>query len=127
MTAFRMPCRLISVFALLALADCAGGTSSADLSPATPEPAPQVAAVQPAPQAPPPPPPAPAGRATQVAPPTPPPPARQAALTPEEIKGQCWMKYENDRRVKNIDERLKLVEKCVDDTSRNQPKPPAER
>jgi hypothetical protein len=30
------------------------------------------------------------------------------------------MKYENDRRAKSIDERLKLVEKCVDDTLRGQ-------
>ena len=54
-------------------------------------------------------------------------PAKQAALTPEEAKGQCWMKYENDRRAKNIDERLKLVEKCVDDTMRNQPPPRPDR
>jgi hypothetical protein len=37
------------------------------------------------------------------------------------------MKYENDRRAKNIDERLKLVEKCVDDTMRNQPPQRSER
>jgi hypothetical protein len=37
------------------------------------------------------------------------------------------MKYENDRRAKSIDERLKLVEKCVDDTLRNQPPPPPQR
>ena len=30
------------------------------------------------------------------------------------------MKYENDRQAKSIDQRLKLVEKCVDDTLRNQ-------
>ena len=60
-----------------------------------------------------------AGRATQAAPP--PPPIQQAALTPEEVKAQCWMKYENDKRIKNIDARLQLVEKCVAETSRNQP------
>jgi hypothetical protein len=37
------------------------------------------------------------------------------------------MRYENDRRAKSIDERLKLVEKCVDDTMRNQPPPPPTR
>ena len=31
------------------------------------------------------------------------------------------MKYENDKRIKNIDARLQLVEKCVSETSRNQP------
>jgi len=37
------------------------------------------------------------------------------------VKAQCWMKYENDKRIKNIDARLQLVEKCVADTSRGQP------
>src|SRR6185503_15493860 len=81
--------------ALAALAGCAQSNSSADLAPA--------AAPQPAMQSPPP----------QQAAVAPPPPVQQAALTPEEIKAQCWMKYENDRRVKDIDARLKLVEKCV--------------
>lgn len=119
------PRRLIATLALVTLAGCAGSSSSSDLSPATPEP--QVAAAPP-PADPPPvvqasPLPAPAGRATQSAPAAPPPPAKQAALTPEEAKGKCWMRYENDRRAKSIDERLKLVEKCVDDTLRNQPRP----
>lgn len=88
----------------LALGGCAQSNSSAEIAaPAAPPPA---AASPPAP--------APA-------------PAKQAALTPEEAKGQCWMKYENDRRAKNIDERLKLVEKCVDDTMRNQPPQRTER
>ena len=43
-----------------------------------------------------------------------------SALTPEEVKAQCWMKYENDKKIKNIDARLQLVEKCVDDTLRGQ-------
>jgi hypothetical protein len=30
------------------------------------------------------------------------------------------MKFEGDKRVKNIDARLTLVEKCVDDTLRGQ-------
>ena len=41
-------------------------------------------------------------------------------MTPEKAKADCWMKYENDKKVKNIDQRLALVEKCVDDTLRNQ-------
>jgi hypothetical protein len=69
------------------------------------------------------PPPTPAGRAKQAAPAAAPvpAPAPQVALTPEEVKAQCWMKYENDKRIKNIDARLQLVEKCVADTSRGQP------
>ncbi len=91
----------------LALGGCAQSNSSAEITAA-------------APAAPPP--------AQSAAPPAPAPaPAKQAALTPEQAKGQCWMKYENDRRAKNIDERLKLVEKCVDDTMRNQPPPPPQR
>ena len=88
----------------LALAGCAQSNSSAEIAPAAaPAPSPAQSAA-----------PAPA-------------PARQAALTPEQAKGQCWMKYENDRRAKSVDERLKLVEKCVDDTLRNQPPPRPER
>ena len=83
----------------LALGGCAQSNSSAEIAAAAPPPA--------------------AAPAQSSAPA--PAPAKQAALTPEEAKGQCWMKYENDRRAKNIDERLKLVEKCVDDTLRNQP------
>ncbi len=92
----------------LALGGCAQSNSSAEIA------APRL------PAAPPP--------AQSAAPPAPAPaPAKQAALTPEQAKGQCWMKYENDRRAKNIDERLKLVEKCVDDTMRNQPPQRTER
>jgi len=41
-------------------------------------------------------------------------------LTPEKAKADCWMKYEGDKKVKNIDQRLVLVEKCVDETMRGQ-------
>jgi hypothetical protein len=101
------PVRVLITTCALALAGCAQSNSSAEISPAA------------APAAPPP--------AQSAAPPPAPAPARQAALTPEEAKAQCWMKYENDRRAKGIDERLKLVEKCVDDTLRNQPPPRPER
>jgi len=77
---------------LLALSACAGGSGSAELSPATP--APQQTATAPAP-----------------------PP--QQPLTPEKAKADCWMKYEGDKKIKNIDQRLSLVEKCVDDTMRS--------
>ena len=85
--------RFIALWAALALGACAQGNSTADLAPATPQPTAQAAA----PAAPP-----------------------KAALTPEEAKTQCWMKYEGDKKVKNIDQRLSLVEKCVDDTLRGQ-------
>jgi uncharacterized lipoprotein YajG len=85
---------LAALCAAAMLGGCAQGNSSADLAPAAPQPAAQAAA----PSAPPP----------------------KAALTPEEAKAQCWMKYESDKKVKNIDQRLTLVEKCVDDTMRGQ-------
>lgn len=91
----------------LALGGCAQSNSSAEIAAAAPAAPPPVQSAAPPASA--------------------PAPAKQAALTPEQAKGQCWMKYENDRRAKNIDERLKLVEKCVDDTMRNQPPQRTER
>ena len=86
---------LIAALCLAAvLSACAQGNSSADLAPAPAQPTAQTAASS-----------------------APPP---KAALTPEEAKAQCWMKYENDKKVKTIDQRLPLVEKCVDDTMRGQ-------
>jgi len=76
------------------LAACAQGNSTAELAPAAPQPGAQATA----PAAPPP----------------------KGAVTPEEAKTQCWMKYEGDKKVKTIDQRLSLVEKCVDDTLRGQ-------
>src|SRR3954454_25058937 len=87
------PSRLIAICMLLALSAFAGGYGSADLSPATP--APQQAATAPGPPA-------------------------QQPLTPEKAKADCWMKYEGDKKIKNIDQRQSLVEKCVDDTMRGQ-------
>ena len=86
------PLRLIALCTLLALSACAGGTGSADLSPAAPAPQ-QSAAPAPAPHEP---------------------------MTPEKAKADCWMKYEGDKKIKSIDQRLSLVEKCVDDTLRGQ-------
>jgi hypothetical protein len=85
--------RLLPACALLALSACAGGNSSADLAPAAPP-------------------------AQQAAAPAAPPP--REPLTPEKAKADCWMKYEGDKKIKNIDQRLALVEKCVDETQRNQ-------
>lgn len=117
---------LSTAFALSALAACAQSNSSADLSAAAPPP-PEPQVVEAAPPPPPAPPgrtksaAAPAGRTQQAGPAAAPPPEQQVALTPEEAKGKCWMRYENDKRAKNIDDRLKLVEKCVDDTMRGRP------
>jgi hypothetical protein len=87
--------RLISLCGILVLSACAGGSGSADLSPAAPPP--QQAAT-----------------AAAAAPPP------QEPMTPEKAKADCWMKYESDKKIKTIDQRLTLVEKCVDDTMRNQ-------
>jgi hypothetical protein len=119
--------RALILISVASLSACAGGNSAADLAPAAPqqaEPAPSTPAPASAPatakRG------APAGRSTQgAAPPSAsaPAPARQTAMTPEEIKAQCWMKYEEDKKIKNIDQRLALVEKCVSETSGNQPPP----
>jgi hypothetical protein len=109
---------LVATAALSLLAGCAGGNSSADLSPAAPQ---QAEAPPPQPsQSPAPSRPAPAGRNTQAAAP-PAPPEPDVVLTPEKIKADCWMKFENDKKIKNVDARLALVEKCVDETSRRLP------
>ena len=76
----------------LLLAACAQGNSSADLAPSA-QPASQPAAA-----------------------PTPP----KGPMTPEQAKADCWMKYEEDKKIKNIDQRLVLVEKCVDTTMHGQ-------
>ena len=80
----------------LTLAACAQGNSTADLAPSA-----QPTAAQPA---------------TAPAPAAP-----KGPMTPEQAKADCWMRYEEDKKVKNIDQRLALVEKCVDTTMRGQP------
>jgi hypothetical protein len=118
----RFLSRALIATAFVSLAGCAGDNNSADLAPAAPqqaEPAPAAPATaqrSTAQRS------SPAGRNTQgAAPPAAPAPARQTAATPEEIKAQCWMKYEEDKKIKNIDQRLALVEKCIAETSSNQP------
>jgi hypothetical protein len=39
------------------------------------------------------------------------------ARTPEQIKGDCWMKYENDPKM-TIDKRATLVDQCIAEHSR---------
>ena len=86
--------QILAASAFLALTACAQGNSTADLTPTAPQPAAQspVAAAPPPPE----------------------------PMTPEKAKADCWMKYENDKKIKNIDQRLTLVEKCVDETMRGQ-------
>jgi ABC-type glycerol-3-phosphate transport system substrate-binding protein len=83
---------LLTLACALTLAACAQGNNTADLAPSA-----QPAAAQPAAAAPP-----------------------KGPMTPEQAKADCWMKYEEDKKIKNIDQRLALVEKCVDTTMRGQ-------
>jgi hypothetical protein len=114
--------RVLLIAAATTLAGCAGENNAADLAPAAPQQA-EAPPPEPAPAAPKRG--APAGRNMQGAPaPAAPPPAQKVASTPEEIKAQCWMKYEDDKKIKNLDQRAALVDKCITDASRNQPPPP---
>jgi hypothetical protein len=95
MTQPRFPL-LLTFACALTLAACAQGNSSADIAPSAQPTTAQPAAV-----------------AAPVAP--------KGPMTPEQAKADCWMKYEEDKKIKNIDQRLALVEKCVDTTMRGQP------
>ncbi len=83
---------LLTLACALTLAACAQGNSTADLAPAAQPTAAPAAALAP-----------------------------KGPMTPEQAKADCWMKYEEDKKIKNIDQRLALVEKCVDTTMRGQP------
>jgi hypothetical protein len=90
--------RFLSLLTLgyaLTLAACAQGNSAADLAPSAQPTAAEPAAAAPA--------------------------APKGPMTPEQAKADCWMRYEEDKKIKNIDQRLALVEKCVDTTMRGQP------
>src|ERR1700730_3755725 len=39
----------------------------------------------------------------------------------EMARGQCWMKYENTKVAHNLDEKMKLVDQCMEDTKRHNP------
>jgi hypothetical protein len=84
---------LLTFAGALTLAACAQGNSTGDLAPA----------------------------AQPAAAPSPAPAAPKGPMTPEQAKADCWMRYEEDKKIKNIDQRLALVEKCVDTTMRGQP------
>jgi hypothetical protein len=40
------------------------------------------------------------------------------ARTPEQIRGDCWMKYEGDQKM-NIDKRAALVDACIAERSKS--------
>jgi uncharacterized lipoprotein YbaY len=40
------------------------------------------------------------------------------ARTPEQIRGDCWMKYEGDQKI-NLDKRAALVDACIAERSRS--------
>jgi len=33
----------------------------------------------------------------------------------EQARTECWMRYEGPKQVKNLDEKMKLVDKCIDE------------
>jgi hypothetical protein len=41
------------------------------------------------------------------------------ARTPEQIKGDCWMKYEGDAKM-SIDKRAALVDQCIAERGKTQ-------
>ena len=40
------------------------------------------------------------------------------ARTPEQVRGDCWMKYEGDQKM-NIDKRAALVDACIAERSKS--------
>src|SRR5258708_7778570 len=39
----------------------------------------------------------------------------------EMARGQCWMKYENSKVAHNLDEKMKLVDQCMEEKKRQYP------
>ena len=39
----------------------------------------------------------------------------------EMARGQCWMKYENTKAARNLDEKIKLVDQCIEEKKRKYP------
>jgi len=58
-------------------------------------------------------------------------PQRQAAIdslknevppqSTEMARGQCWMKHENSKAAHNLDEKMKLVDQCMEEKKRQYP------
>jgi hypothetical protein len=111
------PARLLAAVLGLGLLSACADTNMGSLIPsdsARPPAAQSEAAATPAS----PPPPnrsAPAGRSAQGAPV---PQATPQSLTPEQINAECWMTVEGNKKVRDIDQRLKLVDKCVEERTK---------
>jgi hypothetical protein len=107
---------LAAMFALGLLSACADTNMGSLVTPAA-APAAQSDATTTAAAATPPPPAraAPAGRSAQGAPV---PQTTPRSLTPEQINGECWMSIESNKKVRDIDQRLKLVDKCVEERTK---------
>jgi len=105
--------RLLACALLSTLAACAQGISTTNVAPtATAAPTPPAApAAAPAPAAP-----APAAAAPAGAPEKPEPPPK---LTATEINEKCWMDPAINK-IPDLDKRLKLVDKCVDQKTKAQ-------
>lgn len=39
----------------------------------------------------------------------------------EMARGQCWMKFENTKAARNLDEKMKLVDQCMDEKKKQYP------
>jgi hypothetical protein len=42
--------------------------------------------------------------------------------TPEEAKTQCWMRYENKSAPRDLDKRMTLVDKCIEEKMKQLPR-----
>lgn len=114
---FALPTRIAGVVAVSAwLAACAG-SGMAGRNTITPDSAPLPAATPTATTAPPAPTVPPAAAPPSAAAPAPAaaPAAPAHAPTIEDINTECWMRADTDRRLRDIDARLKAVTKCVEE------------
>jgi len=96
--------RAFAVTVVAALAGCADGNVMGQLTPAGGAAAPPPAAAHAA---------APAA--------VPPAPKQTMQEAMQQARAECWMKTEGDKTARDIDRRVKLVEKCVDDKMKAQP------
>jgi hypothetical protein len=122
----RLHFGLVPVLLAVALAACAQSLATSDVAPepvaAAPsqEPAAAVPVATPSAPAPATPPARRVTAAARAASPPPLPAEPAPILTPQEINGECWMQVENNRAARDIDARLKLVEKCIAEKTKAQ-------
>lgn len=45
-----------------------------------------------------------------------------APTTPEQAKTQCWMRYENKSAPRDLDKRMALVDKCIEEKMKQLPR-----